>query len=104
MLNVTEKTFETEVIKSELPVVVDFWATWCGPCMKLSPILEEVAEELSSKVKICKVNVDENLGLAIKYRVERIPTLLCFKKGELVKTIHGFMEKGDLTEQISTIL
>lgn len=104
MISVTEKTFEQEVLNSELPVVVDFWATWCGPCMKLSPIIEEVSAELDGKVKIVKVNVDENMGLAIKYLVERIPTLLYFVKGELVHTTHGFLEKGDLLQEIAKIL
>ncbi len=101
---ITEKNFESEVLSSTIPVLVDFWATWCMPCMKLSPILSEIAEEFDGKIKIGKVNVDEQLGLAIKFRVERIPTLLFFKNGELIKTTHGFLEKGDLTEQITAFI
>ena len=104
MTNVNEKTFEQEVLNSELPVVVDFWAPWCGPCMKLSPVIEQVAIELDGKVKIVKVNTDENLGLAIKFRVETIPTLLYFKSGELIKTTHGFMEKEELINEIKSVL
>ena len=104
MTNVTEKNFEQEVLISELPVVVDFWATWCGPCMKLTPIIEEVSQQLDGKVKIVKVNVDENLGLAIKYRVERIPTLLYFVSGELKHTTFGFLEKDELLNEITKIL
>ena len=98
---ITEKNFESEVLYSTIPVVVDFWATWCMPCMKLSPILNEIAEEFDGKIKIGKVNVDEQLGLAIKFRVERIPTLLFFKNGELIKTTHGFLEKEELIKELS---
>ena len=92
----TKENFETEVLKSDIPVLVDFWATWCGPCMMLSPVIAELAEELKGKVKVGKVNVDEQNELAMQYRVASIPTLLLFKNGELVKTSVGFMPKNDI--------
>lgn len=92
----TKENFETEVLKSDIPVLVDFWATWCGPCMMLSPVIAELAEELEGKVKVGKVNVDEQNELAIQYRVASIPTLLLFKNGELAKTSVGFMPKNDI--------
>lgn len=92
----TKENFETEVLKSDIPVLVDFWATWCGPCMMLSPVIAELAEELKGKVKVGKVNVDEQNELAMQYRVASIPTLLLFKNGELVKTSVGFMPKAEI--------
>ena len=92
----TKENFETEVLKSDIPVLVDFWATWCGPCMMLSPVIEEVAKELEGKVKIGKVNVDEQNELAMQFRVASIPTLLLFKNGELAKTAVGFMPKNEI--------
>lgn len=91
-----KENFETEVLKSDIPVLVDFWATWCGPCMMLSPVIAELAEELEGKVKVGKVNVDEQNELAMQYRVASIPTLLLFKNGELVKTSVGFMPKNEI--------
>ena len=96
----TKENFETEVLKSDIPVLVDFWATWCGPCMMLSPVIAELAEELEGKVKVGKVNVDEQNELAMQYRVASIPTLLLFKNGELVKTTVGFMQKNALIEEL----
>lgn len=92
----TKENFETEVLKSDIPVLVDFWATWCGPCMMLSPVIAELAEELEGKVKVGKVNVDEQNELAMQYRVASIPTLLLFKNGELAKTSVGFMPKNEI--------
>ncbi|MBQ6844350.1 MAG: thioredoxin [Agathobacter sp.] len=92
----TKENFETEVLKSDIPVLVDFWATWCGPCMMLSPVIAELAEELEGKIKVGKVNVDEQNELAMQYRVASIPTLLLFKNGELAKTSVGFMPKNDI--------
>lgn len=92
----TKQNFETEVLKSDIPVLVDFWATWCGPCMMLSPVIAELAEELDGKVKVGKVNVDEQNELAMQYRVASIPTLLLFKNGELSKTSVGFMPKHEI--------
>ncbi|MBQ3493567.1 MAG: thioredoxin [Clostridia bacterium] len=100
---ITKENFESEVLNSQIPVVVDFWATWCGPCMKLSPVIKELAEELDGKVKVCKVNVDEQMQLAIKFRVELIPTLLFFSNGQLKQTKHGFMEKEEIKKVLQEL-
>ncbi len=93
---ITNENFEKEVINSEIPVLVDFWATWCGPCRMLAPVLEQLATEYDGKIKVGKVNVDEQMALAVKFRVESIPTLMLFKNGELVKKSLGFMEKDEI--------
>ena len=85
-INVTEKNFETEVLNSQKPVLVDFWASWCGPCMMLAPTIAEIAEEYSDKVKVCKINVDDAQRLALSFGVESIPTLMVFKNGKVVNT------------------
>jgi len=99
-LVITKNNFEKEVLKSEQPVLVDFWATWCGPCRMLAPVLEEVAKEYDGKIKVGKVNVDDEMDLAIKFRVEVIPTLILFKNGEVVKRISGFFEKDELIAEL----
>lgn len=95
-VKVTKQNFETEVLQSELPVLVDFWATWCGPCMMLAPHLEEVAEEYAGKVKVGKVNVDEEMALAQQYRIASIPTMILFKAGEVVTVEIGYKNKAQL--------
>lgn len=96
----TDQNFETEVLKSELPVLVDFWAVWCGPCQMMGPMVEELAKELEGKVKVGKLNVDENPKLAEKYGVMSIPTLILFKNGEAVKTIVGLRNKEEILKEI----
>ncbi|MEW6328834.1 MAG: thioredoxin [Candidatus Micrarchaeota archaeon] len=97
---VTTKDFEQEVLKSELPVVVDFWAPWCGPCRVFAPIFEETAGEFEGKVRFAKVNVDEEGSLSEKYRVMGIPTIMLFKDGKVVETAVGTMSKQALKQWV----
>ncbi|MCC6597896.1 MAG: thioredoxin [Alphaproteobacteria bacterium] len=97
---VTDSAFESEVLKSDKPVVVDFWAEWCGPCKVLSPIMDELALEMNDKVKVVKVNIDESPEAPSKYGVRGIPTLMIFKNGQLVDTRVGNMPKSQLSEWI----
>ncbi|PCI01283.1 MAG: thiol reductase thioredoxin [Alphaproteobacteria bacterium] len=95
---VSDEKFETEVLNADGPVIVDFWAEWCGPCKALSPLVDELAEELGSKVKIVKMNIDENPNTPTKYGVRGIPTLMVFKGGEVTETKVGGMSKAQLQE------
>lgn len=97
VLNVTEENFMEEVLESEKPVLVDFWAPWCGYCTKLSPIFDELAKENSDKLKLVKVNVDENRALAQKLGVMSLPTMILFRDGDQVEKAMGFMPKAVLT-------
>ena len=97
-VKITSGNFEQEVLKSDIPVLVDFWATWCGPCMMLSPVIEEIAKEYEGKTKVGKVNVDEESALAVKYRVASIPTLILFKNGAAEKMTVGYQSKEQLKE------
>lgn len=103
-VNVSDADFENEVLKSDEPVMVDFWAEWCGPCKALSPIVDEVANEVSGKVKVVKINIDENPNAPTKYGVRGIPTLMVFKGGELVDTKVGGMSKTQLNEWLSSVV
>lgn len=102
-INVTDATFEMEVIKSQIPVLVDFWAQWCGPCQMQNPILEEVAKEYEGRAKIAKLNVDDNPATASKYSIMSIPTLVLFKKGIIVKQMMGVQSKENLVKEIKKI-
>ena len=93
---ITSENFEDEVIKSDLPVLVDFFATWCSPCSALSPIIAEIAEEYAGKVKVGKVNVDEQPALARKFRIMSIPALVFFRNGEVYQTLVGFRPKEEI--------
>lgn len=100
-LEVNEANFEQEVKKSDTPiVVVDFWAPWCGPCRKLSPLIDEIADEFAGKIKVVKVNTDENLKLAQEYSISGIPSILLFKSGEAVERLVGLMQKSSLVSNI----
>lgn len=99
-VKVTNENFEKEVIHSNEKVIVDFFATWCGPCQMLSPILSEIAEEYKDKVKVCKINIDEEQELAEKFEVISIPTLLIFENGQPVKKSVGYISKEELIKII----
>jgi thioredoxin 1 len=103
-LHLDEKNFETEVLKSSLPVLVDFWAQWCGPCKMIAPVIDQLSLELQGKMKIAKVNVDEAPQLAGKFNVMSIPTLLIFKSGQPVDQIVGAMPKDKLLAKLNTHL
>lgn len=98
ILHITKENFENEVLQSKEPVVVDFWASWCGPCKALAPILEEVDAELAGSVKVAKINIDEEEELAAQFRVMSIPTLLLFKNGEVVNKSVGLAPKDEVLE------
>jgi len=100
----TDDNFSAEVLKSDIPVVVDFWATWCGPCRMVAPIMEELAEKYEGKVKIGKLDVDENQQTAIKYGVRSIPTVLILKGGQVIDTIIGAVPKIMFIEKIQKLV
>jgi len=99
-----DDNFEKEVEKSSVPVLVDFWAPWCGPCRMLAPTIEEIASEYKNKAKICKVNTDENPLLAGKFQISAIPTLLFFKNGKVVKELVGLQPKEELKKVLDELL
>ena len=98
----TDDSFETEVLQSEQPVLVDYWADWCGPCKMIAPVLEEIADEYSGKVKVAKLNIDENSGTPPKYGIRGIPTLMLFKGGNVEATKVGALSKSQLTAFIDS--
>ena len=104
ILNVTDSDFDDEVIKSELPVLVDFWAVWCAPCRLVAPAVEQISQEFSGQLKVAKFNVDENQSVPAKYGIMSIPTLLFFKEGDLKETIVGALPKARIIERITPYL
>ena len=104
LLHVNDKNFAEEVLNAELPVLVDFWATWCGPCRSISPIIEELAKEFTGRIKVTKLNVDENPATPSQYGVRGIPTLLLFKGGKILDQIVGAVPKARLITMIQKAL
>ncbi len=102
--DITDVNFESEVLKNEGLTLVDFWAPWCGPCRKMGPILDEVASEFSGKVKVVKVNTDDNLKTAKEYQISGLPSLLLFKNGEAKETLVGLMPKSSIAGAIEKYL
>lgn len=96
LVNVTDGTFEEEVLNAELPVLVDYWAEWCGPCKMIAPILDQIAEDYDGKLKICKLNIDENTDTPPKFGIRGIPTLMLFKDGNVEATKVGALSKSQL--------
>ena len=103
-VQVSDAEFDNEVLQANEPVMVDFWAEWCGPCKALSPIVDEVATEMAGKMKVVKVNIDENPNAPTKYGVRGIPTLIVFKNGEPIETKVGGMSKSQLSEWVNGVL
>ena len=104
VVDISDQNFETEVIKSNLPVVIDLWAPWCGPCRMVGPVVEKLAEQYDGKVKFCKLNVDENQQTAVKYSVMSIPTLLFFKNGSVADTVVGAVPEQVLKPRIDALI
>ena len=100
VLKLTSENYEEEVLKSEKTVLIDFYADWCGPCRMMSPIIDEIAEEMEGKIKVGKINVDDNQELAMEYGVMSIPTIVVIKKGQVEKTFVGVREKSEIEEAL----
>ncbi len=103
-MNFNDANFEAEVLKADRPVMVDFWATWCGPCRKIAPLVEELAAEYDGRVYVGKFDVDQSTEVVTEYRVQSIPTLLFFKNGQVVERVVGLVAKSKLTAVLDTLL
>jgi len=104
IIEVNQSNFENEISQADMPVMVDLWAAWCGPCRAVAPIVEEIATEFDGKAKIAKINIDENPAIAAKYNVMSIPTLLFFKDGEVQEQIIGLVSKEKIAEKLNSLL
>jgi thioredoxin 1 len=104
LLEVTDENFDTEIMNSDIPVLVDFWAEWCGPCRMVTPVVEELANDYQGKVKVGKMNVDENRQTPAKFGIRAIPTLIFFKGGEVAQTIVGAQPKSHIEEELKKLL
>ncbi|MCM8800392.1 MAG: thioredoxin [Candidatus Omnitrophica bacterium] len=100
LLDINDNNFKKEVLESEFPVLVDFWASWCMPCKIIAPIIEELSKEYEGKIKVCKLNVDENTRTATAYGIMSIPTLIFFKNGQIMKQVVGVLSKAELKKNI----
>ena len=100
----TDQNFENDVEQSENPVLIDFWAVWCGPCKAIAPVIEEIADEYQGKVKVGKVDVDQNQNIAMKYGIRSIPTILIMSKGEVVNQIVGAVPKNNITDMLNELI
>ena len=103
VVNVTDSSFDAEVLKSDKPVLVDFWAPWCGPCVQLSPVIDEIADAKAGTVKVAKVNVDQNFETAGKFRINSIPALLFFKNGEVRDQLVGRLPKAEIVAKLDAL-
>lgn len=103
-LHINENNYQKEVLESNIPVVVDFWATWCGPCKMIAPIIDEMANEYEGKAKICKVDVDNNNSIAVQLGIRSVPTVMIFKDGKVVDTIVGAVPKSQIVAKLNEYL
>ena len=104
LLHVTDASFENDVLQSDIPALVDFWAAWCGPCKMIAPLLDEISEDYAGKIKVCKMDVDSNPETSVKFNVRGIPTLLIFKNGNIEGTKVGALSKAQLVEFVEACL
>lgn len=103
-ITITDDNFEAEVLNSDIPVLIDFWAVWCGPCKIIAPVVEQIAEEYDGKIKVGKLDVDNNQQASIKYGVRSIPTLLIFKNGQVKETVIGAVAKQQIIQKVNSVI